>query len=325
MAFDKPHQLIGDPDASMVHKTDEMLEMLFQKVAELEAATGATADGENAVDVTRWTKGPWTLDGLYPTDNIATIRQDPAASTTYNDYAPEGIDKAVALELEPQGSGVVITGIRQFQQQRRFLGIINRDSAETLTLAHEDTGSTARYRFKLPGDVDIELGPNEAAWMYYNIGSERWQLFITPHSSGGLSGGGNGVLVTTFDLSEAQLEAMTSGAGTEVVAAPGAGFRYRLVDLCIQTVISSNYSNAPNYVAEITGVAFGGITSGSPVFNAIGTTHAANTGANEGTQEAGASTNPENKGITIRLTAALTGAGSATAKGAVAYIKIPIA
>ena len=323
MAFDKPYQLNGDPDASMVYKTDEMLEMLFQKVGELEAQQQGT--GENAasnVDVTRWLTGPWTLDSLYPTDNTATIRQDPVASTTYHDYAPEGIDTAVALELEPTGSGVSFTGIRQFQRQRRFLGIINRDSAESLTLVHENTGSTARYRFKLPSSTDIVLGPNEAAWMYYNIGAERWQLFITPHSSGGLNGG-NGALVTTFNLSEAQLEAMTGASGVEVVSAPGAGYRYVIVHYHVQTDVTDAYTNAPNYVAILTGKTVAGISSGGPAFNGVNVSHV--TGIPSADTYTEATSDPENVGITIRLNAALTGVGAATAKGAVLYYKVAIA
>ena len=319
MAFDKPHQLSGDPDASMVYKTDEMLEMLFQKVAELEAQQQGTGDDADAnVDITRWLTGPWTLDSLVPTSNICVLRQDPAAGVTYNDYAPEGIDKAVALELEP-GAGATITGIRQFQRQRRFLGIINRDSAENLTLAHENTGSTARYRFKLPSSTDIVLGPNEAAWMYYNIGAERWQLFITPHSSGGLSGGGTLVATADIAISEAAFEA-ANGTPIEMVAAPGAGIIAVPITLAIKTMPTVGYSSAPDWRLRWAGIA----TNIFPVIptGATGTSNRYGVVSGNGLYVNQVTTGGENLALELSLSVApgTPGTGVATAKARLWYV-----
>ena len=136
--------------------------------------------------------------------------------------------------------------------------------------------------------------------------------------------GGSVVAVTPFSLTEAQLEAMTGSSGVEVVAASGAGFRWHIVSFQIQTVVTTSYTNAPNYVGILTGISFAGLTSGATFFNAAAqTSHNSSTANPESFSESSA--NPENLGITIRLTGALTGAGSATAKGAIAYYKVPIA
>ena len=267
ITFAKPYTVGGSRDLVNV---DTMLQSLYEYTQALEdKITGGDSDEASAVNLTAWKKGPWTLDNIYPTDNIATIRQDPISGTTYNDYAPDGIDAAVVLELEPTGS-VTITGIKQYGRQRRLLGILNRDASATITIPHENTGSTARYRFDLPGGEDIVVGPKQALWCYYNIGSERWQLFITPHTSGGLAGGGT-VITTTVNVSEAQLEAGNTSPRVLVTAVAGAVIVP--ISAVIKVVVSSIYTSNPVWSLRHAGLA-GNLTGTiSPVLTGVGTTY----------------------------------------------------
>ena len=139
-------------------------------------------------------------------------------------------------------------------------------------------------------------------------------------------GGGAVVSVTSFSFTEAQLEAMTDTVGVEVVATPGTGFRYHIMSFQIQTVRTTAYTNSPNYVAVLTGgTTETDTTSTAPGFNAGGGLFTSHVTAGEATETFQESAfDPEDKGITIRLTGALTGAGSATAKGAIAYYRITI-
>lgn len=132
-----------------------------------------------------------------------------------------------------------------------------------------------------------------------------------------------GVNVVTFDLSEAQLEAMTSTSGVEVVEAPGVGYRHYILSYVIQTDITDGYGNSPAYVAILTGSTVAGLSSGNAAFNAVLVSHVSGIDANDSYAES--TMNPENRGITIRLSAALTDVGVATAKGALAYYTLPIA
>lgn len=139
-----------------------------------------------------WKYGAWLFnDASDFRAGRAWLRVPDPAAATYNNYSPVGVDRAVVLEIEPQGD-ITITGLkaREGKNENRLLIIRNRDSSATITLTHEGTGSLAPYRFDLPGDVDIDLGPRQTAWFLYDTGRERWGAIITGHDSGGISVGG---------------------------------------------------------------------------------------------------------------------------------------
>lgn len=294
------------------------------------ASASSTASATAASEGRHWKAvAPWLMDDpASATPNVVGLVPPTLLATTINNYAPQGIDDAVMLELESSVGDVTITGIKPRPGGvKRLMMIRNRDSQRTITLAHANSGSLATAQFDLPSSVAVALGPKQNAWMYYdpNRDGGKWTMFVTPNQSGGISSTtvGGGLLVTEFSLTEAQLEAMTSAAGVEVVAAPGAGYKFYIVAFTVQSVIATGYSNAPSYVMEITGGAVTSTTSGAPGLNATGTTHVS--GAPNADSFSETTFNPENLGITIRLSAALTGSGSATAKGAVAYYKYAIA
>lgn len=199
LTLNKPFDLKGPATSEKMAQIDAMFEELYRVAAA-------------SVNPTQWMTGPWTLDSVKPTKNVAGIRPWDLAAGTYHNWSVEGLDNCVAIELYPAGD-VTITGLKQFARIRRFVGLINLSGTNSITLAHENSGSTARYRFRLPGSEDIVIAPGQAAWMYYSIGNEtdveRWQLFITPHDSGGLSGGGR-FLVEDITLTHTQIQTLNS-------------------------------------------------------------------------------------------------------------------
>lgn len=150
-----------------------------------------------------WKTGPWILDD--PTaaqPRKASLVPPKLATGSYNNYAPAGIETAVVLELEPDGGDVTLTGIKALDGavNVRMLLLRNRDSGSSLFLTHDDSASTAQYRFSLPDDEDVELAPGQNVWLYYdpNRDEGRWTAAITGQANGPLapgtvtSGGGGG-------------------------------------------------------------------------------------------------------------------------------------
>jgi hypothetical protein len=176
-----------------------------------------------------WKTGPWKLDD--PTaelPNVAGAIPPKLTTGTYNDYAPLGIDTAIVLELEPDGGDVTLNGLRALDgvNSKRLLMLRNRDSANSLILAHEATGSIANYRFDNPDSEDIELAPGQNVWLYYdpNRNGGRWTAAITGQTNGPLSpgtvtsgpGGSDVVMSTEVTLTLAQ---MVAGTAIELIAA----------------------------------------------------------------------------------------------------------
>jgi hypothetical protein len=46
----------------------------------------------------------------------------------------------------------------------------------TLTLAHENTNSTAGNRFKLPGATNYVIAADDSATLWYDAGAGRWRI-----------------------------------------------------------------------------------------------------------------------------------------------------
>lgn len=142
-----------------------------------------------------WRYGPWLLDRTDAPDvlkNSVGLRPPKTTTGTYHNWTPTGIDKAVLLEIEPDGGDVSLTGIyyaprpETGEREKRFLFLRNRDSGNSLVLVHEDTGSIANFRFDLPEGEDVTLAPNQSVWLYYDVSRERWTCAITGTASGGL-------------------------------------------------------------------------------------------------------------------------------------------
>lgn len=139
-----------------------------------------------------WKRGPWTLDDPNTElDNVVGLRPPDPSAGTYNNYAPPGIDEAVALEIEPTGA-IILTGIKRMalQARKRMLMLRNRDSSNTITLVHNSSSSLVGNRFDLPGSANVLLNPGQNIWLYYDIGRGAWTAAITTQAAGGLNEGG---------------------------------------------------------------------------------------------------------------------------------------
>lgn len=137
-------------------------------------SAGAPTDEEH-----NWRSGPWTFDDPQEADpHIAGIRPPKTPAGTYHDYAPKGIDSAVIIELEPDGA-VTFTGIKAPSPYRKRVVLFrNRDSTNSITLKHANTGSQPQNQFDLPGNVDFVVGTKQSIWMYYDIGRAAWTKVV---------------------------------------------------------------------------------------------------------------------------------------------------
>ena len=156
---------------------------------ESDSDTGVVSDAGR-----HWkTPGPWLFDERgAANEHMVGLRPPVLAAGTYNDYAPQGINDAVILEIEPDGGTVTLTGLRQHQgiaRNKRMLLIRNRDSAESLILVHNSASSSTGSRFFLPGNANVTMGPGQNIWLYYDPAKDGWTAAITPHLSGGLGTG----------------------------------------------------------------------------------------------------------------------------------------
>lgn len=101
-----------------------------------------------------------------------------AAAGTTNNYAPSGLvnTNVLRLTVTPVG-GHTITGIVPPTDTNIALLILNisAGTTETITLTHDDAGSTAANRFLLPGNVSLLLPSNSGIWIWYDSSTNRWR------------------------------------------------------------------------------------------------------------------------------------------------------
>jgi hypothetical protein len=105
---------------------------------------------------------------------FAGVVSPAALNGTVNDYAPAGINTACTLRQALTGASV-ITGIVPIGGSGRQIMIVNLDAVLTLTINHEDAGSSAANRFSLPGAANIAIGPLGTKSFRYDATSSRWR------------------------------------------------------------------------------------------------------------------------------------------------------
>jgi len=264
-------------------------------------------------------RAPWLMDDpSSATPNIVGLVPPKLLATTINNYAPQGIDDAVMLELESSVGDVTITGITpRAGGHKRLMMIRNRDSQRTITLAHANSGSVATAQFDLPSSTNVALGPKQNSWMYYdpNRDGGKWTMFVTPQQSGGLATMTNGYTVVSKSLSEAELEA--GNAGIEIVAAT-AGKIIVPISLVVYVNTTVSYTNNPSWSLRYDNGTAPSLTSAQN-FSMTGT------GAVYRWFEAAAASlaaDPTNVNMSFWSNAALTGSGTATGELILAYVLV---
>ena len=302
--------------------------------------TGATAATEAAgyAGGRRWTGGgqPWTLDD--PTsaalEHVVGIRPPDPPAGTYHNYAPLGIDGAVMLELQPSGA-MTLTGITVADRnQKRLMAIRNRDSTNTITMKHADTGSLAPNRFSLPNSLDLAIAPGQNHLLYYDPGRAAWTVFssskaqvvLTTDVTGVLpaANGGASVLTTTFALTEAQLEAMPTTPVTVIAAVAGKVIVpiWWAVKTTITVTAGTGYGTAPSLDLEFTGSTTNIANSITPGFSGGATRTVLSANLGMLLSENVATLDYRNRAVVVSLSTALTNPGdaAATVDGQIWYV-----
>lgn len=99
-----------------------------------------------------------------------------AISSEEDNYDPAGFGSAHVTRLTLTGDQN-ITGFAapSATDNERYV-IENIDAADSLTLLHQDTGSTAANRIICPLNEDLVLGPSESAEILYDNTTSRWRV-----------------------------------------------------------------------------------------------------------------------------------------------------
>lgn len=98
----------------------------------------------------------------------------PQLSATENNYGPANWLLAQIVRFLPAAGDSTMTGMVAEGLAQVVRSIVNVSDVDTLTLAHEDGGSSAANRFKLVGASDVVLGPGESATLFYDVILQRW-------------------------------------------------------------------------------------------------------------------------------------------------------
>lgn len=104
---------------------------------------------------------------------LALIHASPAAlaSGNTNDYT--GIGTASVGRLSADVAGSTLTGIVA-PADPTYLVIVNI-SANTLTITHQDTNSTAANRFLTATGASLTLTQDDTATFWYDLTTQRWR------------------------------------------------------------------------------------------------------------------------------------------------------
>lgn len=117
-------------------------------------------------------KGGLYLDDIGNSTHRAGLRP-PLWTTAQNNYKPDGITTALAVECDTNAD-YDITGIARVARRKRLLLFGNRGNY-TITLKHNNAGSDEVNRFGLPHNADLAIGSSCYIWLYYDVGSEIWR------------------------------------------------------------------------------------------------------------------------------------------------------
>lgn len=100
-----------------------------------------------------------------------TALTPPTLTANTHNYSPTGLSAASYLRIASTG-GINLTGLIA-PSTTRVLWVRNVGAAN-ITLTHEDTNSTAPYRFQLPNAASVTLGAGEGLQLLYDVTTQRW-------------------------------------------------------------------------------------------------------------------------------------------------------
>lgn len=118
--------------------------------------------------------------GQLDADSLIVFEADisPAAiGGAVNDYAPTGFATASTIRQD-LSAAANITGLAA-GSDGRIIMLHNIDAVDTLTLNHDNAGSTAANRFFLPNNASVAIRPNGSVTLRYDSTSSRWRLIAS--------------------------------------------------------------------------------------------------------------------------------------------------
>lgn len=129
---------------------------------------GITPGGDNTFTGSNSFNGEFVLNGS----------QSETLTATTNNLALDATANRLEVDLTGDQTLNGLTG----GSDGRIVVVRNVDTSETLTLAHDDAGSTAANRFALPSDQAFSVLPGHSVAMQYS--SSRWRLIAQTFSTG---------------------------------------------------------------------------------------------------------------------------------------------
>ena len=108
-----------------------------------------------------------------------------AISGTTNDYDPPGFGNTDKLNVVMTGGNQTITGFAapvSGETPRKL--ILNKDITDTLTITHDDVGSSSANRVFTPDGESLVLQPGRSAILDYDFGSSVWRVIAVADSNG---------------------------------------------------------------------------------------------------------------------------------------------
>lgn len=218
----------------------------------------------------QWKYGPWTLvdiNGKKPNAAVRTVGMSSSSDpTTWNNFTVEGIEGCINLDLVPNHNAV-ITGIQMGDPTVRRIMVITNSTltaGKTITLMHEDTGSTPQARFHFEDATDIELAVGQSCWFFYSPVLGRWTPVISGNESGGLvgttqlnaaiAGVSSDFKIAYRRLTDAEIKAILTTPIT-IVAAQGANTWIDVIGCTTYLNRVGNYVNNPNGSLRLSGCA----------------------------------------------------------------------
>lgn len=97
------------------------------------------------------------------------------AAGNNNDVSPTFHPELNALRFTPNAGGSTITGVVAGDSGQMQLWI-NVSTSTSITIAHEDTNSTAANRILCPSSANLTLRPNAFVRAWYDGTSQRWRI-----------------------------------------------------------------------------------------------------------------------------------------------------
>lgn len=118
-------------------------------------------------------------------NHSASIVAATLSSASYDNYSPDGLIDAIALNINPDTQDIALTGIAapsNMSSGARVLYIQNTNGSYKITLRNANTSSSVGNRF-LTGGGDLDIPPQGALPLLYSFSTGTWRPLAAPSGS----------------------------------------------------------------------------------------------------------------------------------------------